>query len=155
MMLVAALLAVGGYAQTAKSVLDKAAATITAPQGVKANFKLSATSGSTSGTIAIKGTMFYAHTPKATVWYNGKTQWTLMKKTNEVNIPKAEKLREKLREERGDEVAESVYRAFIADRAYLEGAWGVIDADPQFFERFGFSEDELARFRETVLVRRD
>ena len=76
-------------------------------------------------------------------------------KTNEVNIPKAEKLREKLREERGDEVAESVYRAFIADRAYLEGAWGVIDADPQFFERFGFSEDELARFRETVLVRRD
>ena len=30
--------------------------------------------------------MFYAHTPKATVWYNGKTQWTLMKKTNEVNI---------------------------------------------------------------------
>ena len=36
MMLVAALLAVGGYAQTAKSVLDKAAATITAPQGVKA-----------------------------------------------------------------------------------------------------------------------
>ena len=86
MMLVAALLAVGGYAQTAKSVLDKAAATITAPQGVKANFKMSATSGSTSGTIAIKGKKFYATTPQATVWFDGKTQWTYMKNNDEVNV---------------------------------------------------------------------
>ena len=84
MMLVAALLAVGGYAQTAKSVLDKAAATITAPQGVKANFKMSATSGSTSGTI--KGKKFYATTPQATVWFDGKTQWTYMKNNDEVNV---------------------------------------------------------------------
>ena len=82
MMLVAALLAVGGYAQTAKSVLDKAAATITAPQG----FKMSATSGSTSGTIAIKGKKFYATTPQATVWFDGKTQWTYMKNNDEVNV---------------------------------------------------------------------
>jgi outer membrane lipoprotein-sorting protein len=86
MMLVAALLAVGGYAQTAKNVLDKAAATITAPQGVKANFKMSATSGSTSGTIAIKGKKFYATTPQATVWFDGKTQWTYMKNNDEVNV---------------------------------------------------------------------
>ena len=86
MMLVAALLAVGGYAQSAKSVLDKAAATITAPQGVKANFKMNATSGSTSGTIAIKGKKFYATTPQATVWFDGKTQWTYMKNNAEVNV---------------------------------------------------------------------
>ena len=86
MMLVAALLAVGGYAQSAKSVLDKAAATITAPQGVKANFKMNATSGSTSGTIAIKGKKFYATTPQATVWFDGKTQWTYMKNNDEVNV---------------------------------------------------------------------
>ena len=86
MMLVAALLAVGGYAQSAKSVLDKAAATITAPQGVKANFKMNATSGSTSGTIAINGKMFYATTPQATVWFDGKTQWTYMKNNDEVNV---------------------------------------------------------------------
>ncbi len=24
--------------------------------------------------------------PQAIVWYNGKTQWTYMKKTNEVNV---------------------------------------------------------------------
>lgn len=86
MMLVAALLAVGGYAQSAKSVLDKAAATITAPQGVKANFKMNATSGSTSGTIAIKGKKFYATTPQATVWFDGKTQWTYMENNDEVNV---------------------------------------------------------------------
>ena len=86
MMLVAALLAVGGYAQSAKSVLDKAAATITAPQGVKANFKMSATSGSTSGTIAIKGKKFYATTPQATGWFDGQTQWTYMKNNDEVNV---------------------------------------------------------------------
>lgn len=32
--------------------------------------------------------MFNAHTPKATIWYNGKTQWTYMKSTNEVNVSK-------------------------------------------------------------------
>jgi len=74
------------YAQTAKSVLDKAAATITAPQGVKANFKMKATNGSTSGTIAIKGKKFHASTPQATVWFDGKTQWTYMKNSDEVNV---------------------------------------------------------------------
>lgn len=71
-------------------------------------------------------------------------------KTNAVNIPKAEKIREKLRAEHGDEIAESVYRAYIADRAYLEGAWSVMDADAHFFERFGFTEEELACFRAKV-----
>ena len=74
------------YAQSAKSILDKAAATITAPQGIKANFKMNATTGSTSGTIAIKGKKFYATTPQATVWFDGKTQWTYMKNNDEVNV---------------------------------------------------------------------
>ncbi len=74
------------YAQSAKSVLDKAAATITAPQGIKANFKMNATTGSTSGSIAIKGKKFYATTPQATVWFDGKTQWTYMKNNDEVNV---------------------------------------------------------------------
>ena len=33
-----------------------------------------------------KGNKFNARTPEAIVWYNGKTQWTYMKKTNEVNV---------------------------------------------------------------------
>jgi hypothetical protein len=42
--------------------------------------------GNISGNIAIKGNKFYANTPKTIVWYNGKTQWTYMRATNEVNI---------------------------------------------------------------------
>lgn len=72
-------------------------------------------------------------------------------KTNIVNIPKAENLREKIRAERGDEFAESIYRAFIADPAYLEGAWSSIDSNPHFFEQLGISEEEIARFRAQVL----
>ena len=41
-------------AQSAKSVLDKAVATVTAASGVKANFRMNTTTGNTSGTIAIK-----------------------------------------------------------------------------------------------------
>ena len=40
----------------------------------------------TNGSIAIKGKKFYATTPQATIWFDGKTQWTYMKNNDEVNI---------------------------------------------------------------------
>ena len=73
-------------AQTAKSVLDKAASTVTMKEGVKADFKMTGSMGSTSGTIIIKGKKFHATTPQASVWFDGKTQWTYMKDNDEVNI---------------------------------------------------------------------
>ena len=73
-------------AQTATSVLDKAAATVSAKSGVKANFKMTGGMGSTSGTIIIKGKKFHATTPQASIWFDGKTQWTYMKNNDEVNI---------------------------------------------------------------------
>lgn len=74
-------------ASQAKSVLDKTASVVGRKGGAQANFKISGSKiGSQSGSIAIKGNMFYATTPKATVWYNGKTQWSYLKLTNEVNI---------------------------------------------------------------------
>ncbi|MBR1409954.1 MAG: cell envelope biogenesis protein LolA [Prevotella sp.] len=85
-MFVAAMLCATSFAQSAKTVLDKAAATITAQTGVKANFKMTAVSGTTSGTIAIKGKKFYATTPQAKVWFDGKTQWTYIKDNDEVNV---------------------------------------------------------------------
>lgn len=85
-MFVAAMLCATSFAQSAKTVLDKAAATITAQTGVKANFKMTAVSGTTSGTIAIKGKKFYATTPQAKVWFDGKTQWTYVKDNDEVNV---------------------------------------------------------------------
>lgn len=73
-------------AQSAKSVLDKAAASVTVASGVKANFRMTTTTGNTSGTIAIKGKKFYATTPQAKIWFDGKTQWTYLKNNDEVNI---------------------------------------------------------------------
>ncbi len=84
------VMSLGAFAQNAaqaRKVLDRTAALVGRKGGASANFSISSSKiGKTSGSIAIKGRMFYAHTPKATVWYNGKTQWTLMRKTNEVNI---------------------------------------------------------------------
>ena len=73
-------------AQSAKSVLDKAAASVTVASGVKANFRMNTTTGNTSGTIAIKGKKFYATTPQAKIWFDGKTQWTYLKNNDEVNV---------------------------------------------------------------------
>ncbi len=74
-------------AQSAKTVLDKTAATISHKNGVSADFKIAGNQyGNLSGTIAVKGQKFHASTPQVSVWFDGKTQWTLMKRNNEVNI---------------------------------------------------------------------
>ena len=81
------LLCVGASAESAKSILDKAAATVSNPSGVQANFEMrSKQFGNTTGTISIKGRKFHASTPQAIIWFDGKTQWTYMKQNDDVNI---------------------------------------------------------------------
>ena len=74
------------FGQTAKSVLDKTAAAVSNKNGVQANFTMTGGMGNTNGTIAVKGRKFHATTPMATVWFDGKTMWTYMKKNDEVSI---------------------------------------------------------------------
>lgn len=78
------------YAQNAsqaKACLDKATTIISHKGGVQACFSISKLGlGGTSGTVAIKGNKFMAVTRQASIWFDGKTQWTYMKSTNEVNI---------------------------------------------------------------------
>lgn len=84
------LMCIGASAQTSKEarkILDKAAAAVSNKGGAYAKFTISnAKTGSTNGTIYIKGNMFKAVTPEATVWFIGKTQWAYMSQTEEVNI---------------------------------------------------------------------
>ena len=81
------MMAGGVNAESAKSILDKAAARVSNPSGVQAQFQMiSKQFGSTSGTISIKGRKFQASTPDAIVWFDGKTQWTYMKQNEEVNV---------------------------------------------------------------------
>ena len=71
-------------AQTAKQVLDKCAAAVSAKNGVSAHFSMtSAQYGNTSGDIAVKGRMFRASTNFAKMWFDGKTLWTYMNKNDE------------------------------------------------------------------------
>lgn len=82
-------LTVSIYAQNAalaKKVLDKTAAVVGNKTGASANFSMSGKYGKASGTIAIKGRKFHARTGQAIVWFDGKTEWTYMKNTDEVNI---------------------------------------------------------------------
>ena len=88
---VALLLAPTAQAQNnatqARAILDKTAKVVGRSGGVSASFTMNAPStGSISGKISVKGNKFYASTPQTTVWFNGKTQWTYMKKNNEVNV---------------------------------------------------------------------
>ena len=81
-----ALAFTGTNAQTAKQILDKTAAMVKTKKGATANFTMSGKYGDTSGTISIKGSKFMANTKQAKTWYDGKTQWTYMTSSEEVNI---------------------------------------------------------------------
>lgn len=89
-LLLATLQTIGSYAQNptlARKVLDKTAAVVGNKRGASAKFTVSGSKiGTASGSIAIKGSMYHVSTPKAIVWFNGKTQWSYLKSTNEVNV---------------------------------------------------------------------
>ena len=75
------------FGQSAKSVLDKCAAKISAKSGVTADFIMtSAQYGDANGSISVKGEKFMATTAAATMWFDGKTLWTYMARNNEVNV---------------------------------------------------------------------
>ena len=80
--------AVGKANQTrARQILDKTAQVVANRGGAQANFTMAVSGvGKVSGTIMIKGNKFFASTPDAKTWFNGKTQWTYLTASEEVNI---------------------------------------------------------------------
>ena len=76
-----------GMGQTAREVLDRCAAKVSAPDGVQAQFTMtSAQYGQASGTISVKGRKFCASTDVTTMWFDGTTLWTYVKQNEEVNV---------------------------------------------------------------------
>ena len=71
-------------------------------------------------------------------------------KTNLINLPKAAKVREKLLETHGEEVAEGAYRAYIADEKYIRAAWEEMGSD-YIHGRLGITDGELEAFRKKIL----
>lgn len=70
----------------AMKILDKAAAKININRGVRMNFSVTSSKFSQKGTLTVKGQKFHANTGNAKIWYDGKTQWTYNKMSDEVNI---------------------------------------------------------------------
>ena len=82
-----------GQAQTASSILDKAAATYDKSGGMTASFTsvTSRTSSSsvvdrTKGQIDMKGSKFVLKSSSLVIWYNGQTQWSYVAQNQEVNV---------------------------------------------------------------------
>lgn len=83
--LLLSLVAMTVYGQNAKAVLDATAKKLTAG-GTYANFVADMDNSKLWGNIAIRGDMFKITSAEAITWYDGKTQWTYMRGTDEVSI---------------------------------------------------------------------
>lgn len=82
-----ATISANANSNAAKKVLDKAVAKLNIKGGTTASFSITGNKiGTQKGIISIKGNKFHASTASAIVWYNGKTQWTYVKKNEEVNV---------------------------------------------------------------------
>mgnify|MGYP001742993042 CR=1 FL=1 len=80
-----AFTAIGAWAQSAKSVLDKAASQLSRG-AVSAHFSASGAMGKQSGTLVAQGNKFVLTSPKARIWFDGKTEWALAQGSGEVNV---------------------------------------------------------------------
>lgn len=77
-------------AQDGRAILDKAAASLK-KGGVEVQFKATtykglSPQGSSQGTLKYSGSKFAVSTSEAEVWFDGKSQWTILKSSNEVNL---------------------------------------------------------------------
>lgn len=73
-------------AQSATSILDKAADTFRKAGGVKIGYTYQAGGQGGSGDIQMKGRKFVNHMDGQTLWFDGKTLWTYFPDNQEVNV---------------------------------------------------------------------
>jgi len=84
-----------GFAQSeAETLLEKTADVIRKSEGINASFSMKIGDEMVYGDIYLKGSKFKLNTEGMKTWFDGKTQWTLVDATDEVNIsePSAEEL---------------------------------------------------------------
>ncbi|MDE6417037.1 MAG: hypothetical protein K2K68_08440, partial [Duncaniella sp.] len=89
------LLVAGGLkADTASTVLSRAAQKFAAAKSVSAEYTVTADGQSMNGNITLSGDKFHIDSRDIKSWYDGKIQWTYSAEIGEVNItePTAEEL---------------------------------------------------------------
>lgn len=75
-----------GAAVTAASVMAGMRATITSSPAIEAVFTINGGDGPVQGSIEMSGARFALTTPQLRVWYDGKTQWSMLNSSKELNI---------------------------------------------------------------------
>lgn len=94
-LLLALFTTLSAYAQTdkqARDVLDKTSAAFTQAGGIKAVFTIQNTNknggnaGNGKGVILLKGERFFLDTEGTLTWFDGKTQWSYLTSSDEVNV---------------------------------------------------------------------
>ena len=75
----------------AKTILDTTAATFRKTGGIKAEFDVKSfvkgrPAGTVNGVIQLKGEKFMLRTEDAITWFDGKTQWSYLSGSDEVNV---------------------------------------------------------------------
>lgn len=78
----------------ARQLLDRVADTFRQAGGVEIAFEVRAPEGTSEGRIRFKGEKFRLDTEGITTWFDGRTQWTYLENSDEVNVsePTAEEL---------------------------------------------------------------
>lgn len=79
------------WAQTARQVLDQTANKLRHSGGIEASFegtqfKGLREAGTANGSIQVQGNKFKIASSNMTSWYNGRTQWTMLAGSDEVNV---------------------------------------------------------------------
>lgn len=78
----------------AKKILDQTSNTFAQAGGIKASFNMRIGSKQTKGSLQLKDNKFVLTTNDIITWFDGKTQWSYLRHSDEVNIsnPSAEEL---------------------------------------------------------------
>ncbi|MEL5893246.1 LolA-like putative outer membrane lipoprotein chaperone [Bacteroides sp. GD17] len=70
----------------AKDILDRTAEAFRKAGGVKATFTVRTSEGSSTGVICLKGEKFRLEADGVITWFDGRTQWSYLASSDEVNI---------------------------------------------------------------------
>lgn len=78
----------------AKKILDQTSTTFAQAGGIKASFNLRVGSKQTKGSLQLKDNKFVLTTNDIITWFDGRTQWSYLRHSDEVNIsnPSTEEL---------------------------------------------------------------
>ena len=87
-----AMVVFGAHAagNNAAALLAKVKSKIASSPSVEATFSINGGEGPVQGSATMAGEKYFMTTPVLTVWYDGRTQWTFLKSSNEVSITEPE-----------------------------------------------------------------